>query len=190
MLLYCTAGKEDAHDRQGPAERCDDRRAARPSGRAAVHLGLGLRAARPRRILPSDPSARRGRLRALDGGGGRDRHNLRPVQAPGDCLRHRHLARRPRGGAARRHLHRPLADERGHRSQLRRHRLPRAGRRHAQAAQRISARYRTVLPDRSGCGRLIGRHGGDARLGHQCGALWHHARQRAGPDRGAPPTGG
>ena len=32
------------------------------------------------------------------------------------------------------------------------------------------------------------RHGGDARVGHQCRALRHHARERAGADGGAWPT--
>ncbi len=40
------------------------------------------------------------------------------------------------------------------------------------------ARPGPVLPDRSGRRRLARRHGGDARVRHQCGALRHHARQR------------
>jgi D-lactate dehydrogenase (cytochrome) len=39
---------------------------------------------------------------------------------------------------------------------------------------------RPVLPDRSRRRRLDRRHDGDARLRHQCGALRHHARERAG----------
>ncbi len=56
----------------------------------------------------------------------------------------------------------------------------RPARRHAQAAQRVHPRHRTVLPDRSRGGRLDRRHGLDARFGHQRGALRHHARERAG----------
>jgi D-lactate dehydrogenase (cytochrome) len=52
------------------------------------------------------------------------------------------------------------------------------------AAQRASARHRPVLPHRSRRGRLARRHGRDARLGHQCRALRHDARERAGADRG------
>jgi hypothetical protein len=57
------------------------------------------------------------------------------------------------------------------------------------------ARHRAVLPDRSRRRRLARRHGGDPGLGHQRRALRHHARERAGPDRGAgrragDPTGG
>ena len=54
--------------------------------------------------------------------------------------------------------------------------------RHPQAAQRVPARPGPVLPDRSGRRRLARRHGGDARLGHQCGALRHHEGQRAGAE--------
>ena len=59
-------------------------------------------------------------------------------------------------------------------------RLRGRARRHAQGAQRASARPGPVLPDRSGRRRLARRHGGDARLRHQCGALRHHEGQRAG----------
>ena len=48
------------------------------------------------------------------------------------------------------------------------------------AAQRASARPGPVLPDRSGRRRLARRHGGDALLRHQCGALRHHEGQCAG----------
>ena len=50
---------------------------------------------------------------------------------------------------------------------------------HPQGAQRISARPGPVLPDRSRRRRLARRHGGDALLGHQRGALRHHEGQRA-----------
>ena len=48
----------------------------------------------------------------------------------------------------------------------------------------VSARHRAVLPDRSRRQRQPRRHGGNAGLGHQCGALRHDARQRAVADRG------
>ena len=41
---------------------------------------------------------------------------------------------------------------------------------------------RRVLPDRSRRRRLARRHGGDARVRHQCGALRHHEGQRAGAE--------
>ena len=63
-----------------------------------------------------------------------------------------------------------------------------AARRHAQAAQRIHARHRAVLPDRSRRRRLARRHGEHARLGHQRGALRHDARERAGAARSSLPT--
>ena len=46
-------------------------------------------------------------------------------------------------------------------------------------------RPRAVLSRRSRRQCLPGRHGGHPRLGHQCGPLRHHARERAGPDRRA-----
>ena len=49
---------------------------------------------------------------------------------------------------------------------------------------RLSARHRPVLPDRSRRQRQPRRHGGDARLGHQRRALRHDARQRAVADCG------
>ena len=54
----------------------------------------------------------------------------------------------------------------------------RAGR-HAQAAQRVSARSGSFLSDRSRRRRLDRRHVGDARVGHQRGALRHDEGQRA-----------
>ena len=106
-------------------------------------------------------------------------------QDAGHRLRHRHLARRPCRRAARRRLHRPVADEPGPARQRRGSRRDGRGRRHAQAAERASARHRPVLPDRSRRRRDARRHGGDARLGHQRGALRHDARERAGADRRA-----
>ena len=106
-------------------------------------------------------------------------------KVPVIAVRHGHLARRPCGGARGRRLHRSLADEPGLARLARGSRLHGGGRRHPQAAQRVSARHRPVLPDRSGRRCVLGRHDGDARLGHQCGALRHDARERAGADGGA-----
>ena len=60
-----------------------------------------------------------------------------------------------------------------------------AGRRDAQAAQRVHQAHRAVLPGRSGRRRHARRHGGDARLGNQCRALRHDARERAVAESGA-----
>ena len=54
-----------------------------------------------------------------------------------------------------------------------------------QGAERTSARPGIVLPDRSRRRRFARRHGLDAGLRDQCGALRHHARQRAGAQSGA-----
>ena len=96
----------------------------------------------------------------------------------------------------RRHLARPQPHEQGAAGQRGRPRRRRAARRHPQAAQRIPARHRAVLSDRSRRRRLDRRHGQHARLGHQRGALRHDARERAGaagrhrrrpPDASRPP---
>ena len=51
-------------------------------------------------------------------------------------------------------------------------------------AERAIARHRPVLPDRSGRRRFDRRHGGDARLGHQCRALRHDEGQCSFVGRG------
>ena len=100
----------------------------------------------------------------------------------GDPVRHRHLARRPGQRAAWRHLARfPRHEPRARRAR-RGSRLRHRARHHAQAAQRAPARSGRVLPDRSRRRCVARRHGGDARFGHQCGALRHHERQRAGAE--------
>ena len=101
---------------------------------------------------------------------------------PVDPVRHRHLARRPCQRAARRRLDRLPRHEPHSRGPRRGPRLRGRAGRHAQAAQRASARPGPVLPDRSRRRRLARRHGGDARLGHQRGALRHHEGQRAGAE--------
>ena len=102
-----------------------------------------------------------------------------------DRLRHRHLAGGPGQRAGRRHLHRPARHEPDSRSSCRGSRLRDPARRHPQGAERASARPGIVLPDRSRRRRFARRHGLDPRLRHQCGALRHHARQRAGAESGA-----
>ena len=98
----------------------------------------------------------------------------------GHRLRRRHLARRPGQRAARRHLPRFPRHEPRARRPRRGPRLRGRARHHAQAAQRASARPGRVLSDRSRRRRFARRHGGDARVRHQCGALRHHEGQRAG----------
>ncbi len=125
------------------------------------------------------------RLRALGRGGGLDRQGVRQIPRAGGGLRDRHIARRPYRGDARRGVHRHLADEQHHPGQCRGPRLPGGAGGNAQAAQRLFARHRPVLSHRSGGGCLHRRHGGNARLGHQRGALRHHARERREPESGA-----
>ena len=64
-------------------------------------------------------------------------------------------------------------------------RLHRRSRRDARRSQCLSARSGPVLPRRSRCQCDHRRHGGDARLRHQCRPLRHHARQRVVADRRA-----
>ncbi len=75
------------------------------------------------------------------------------------------------------------ADEPRARGQPRGPHGDRAGRRHAQAAQRRDQGHRPVLPDRSRRRRVARRHGGDARVGHQRRPLRHDARERRRADR-------
>ena len=109
-------------------------------------------------------------------------HLRRPPRA-GDRVRHRHLARRPRQRALWRRLDRLPRHEPRAGGALAGPRLRGRARHHPQAAQRASARPGPVLSDRSGRRRLARRHGGDALLRHQRGALRHHEGQRAGARR-------
>ncbi len=109
----------------------------------------------------------------------RDRQRLRAPPRADDPVRRRHLGRGPRARDQRRRVHRPVADEPHRRGQRQRPRRARRARRHAQAAQRVPARHRPLLPDRSGRRRDARRHGVDARVGHQRRALRHDARERA-----------
>ncbi len=101
-----------------------------------------------------------------------------------DRLRRRHVARRPRRGALRRRVPRPVADE------------PRARRSttadldcRVQAGvtrEQLNAELKgtgPLLSDRSGRQCDDRRHGVDARVGHQRGSLRHDARERARPHR-------
>ncbi len=106
-----------------------------------------------------------------------------PRTRAGDRVRRRHLAGRPRQRAVQGGIvdrlprHEPRA-----RRACRGPRLRGRARHHAQGAQRASARPGPVLSDRSGRRCLARRHGGDALLRHQCGALRHHEGQRAGAE--------
>jgi len=111
--------------------------------------------------------------------------DLRQTRRSRDRVRHRHLAGGPGQRAGGGRLHRPARHEPGARGPCRRSRLRDPARRHPQGAQRASARPGRVLSDRSRRRRLAGRNGLDAGLRHQCGALRHHARQRAGAESGA-----
>ena len=109
---------------------------------------------------------------------------MRGASRSGHSLRHRHVAGGACQCAARRHLARPVAHERSARVDAEDLTCTVRGRRHPQAAQRPPARPGPVLPHRSRRRRQPRRHGGNARLRHQRRALRHHARERAGADRG------
>ena len=111
--------------------------------------------------------------------------DLRQTFRSRDRVRHRHLAGGPGQRAGRRRLHRSARHEPDSRRSCRGPRLRDPARRHPQGAQRTSARPGIVLPDRSRRRRLARRHGLDAGVRHQRGALRHHARQRAGAESGA-----
>ena len=132
----------------------------------------------------AEPAARRGGVSADDRGRAAHRAHLRRARRSGHRLRHRHLAGRPRQRAIRRRIDRFPRHEQGARGARRGSRLRDRAGRHPQGAQRASARQRPVLSDRSRRRRLARRHGGDARLRHQCGALRHHEGQRAGDESG------
>ena len=112
--------------------------------------------------------------------GAGDRAAVRGRARAGDRLRHRHLARRPGQCAARRHLPRFPRHEPRARGACRGSRLRHRARHHPQGSSTSICATGRVFPDRSRRRRLARRHGGDARLGHQCGALRHHEGQCAG----------
>ena len=142
---------------------------------------------RHRHLVVSDDAPGCGRLSANDGRGGRDRQCLRRTSRTHDPVRCGHVGRRSRAGDRGRSLLRPEPDESHHRGQRERPRREGGGRRHAQAAQCLSARLpRTVLPDRSGRRRHARRHGIDPRVRNQCSALRHDARKRARHNRRLP----
>ena len=177
-------GQENRHGRNGPGTppqcRRHHRRAQEALRRAGEHRARRARAARQGHLLPRGASARRRGVRRIGRGSAADRPALRPPQDADHRLRHRHLAGGPYQRAQRRHLARRQPHEQGAGGQRGRPRRGGAARRHAQAAQRIYPRHRPLLPDRSRRRRLARRHGQHARLGHQRGALRHHARERAG----------
>ena len=105
---------------------------------------------------------------------------MRGAPCAGRRVRRRHLAGGPSQCATRRHLPRfPRHEPRACRP-CRGSRLRHRARHHPQAAQRATARSGRILPDRPRRRCLARRHGGDARLRHQCGALRHHEGQCAG----------
>ena len=107
--------------------------------------------------LAREPAARRGDLGGDRRGGARGgAGGQRPPRAH-HPVRRRHLAGRPRQRAVRRTFARLLAHEPDPGRQRARPRLRGAARRLAQAAQRLPARPRPVLPGRPG------RRGGDHR---------------------------
>ncbi len=110
---------------------------------------------------------------------------LPPPSRADDPVRRRHLARGPHPRGAGRRVHRPVADEPGARGARGGPRRGGAGRRDAQAAERAHQAHGALLPDRPRRRRHARRHGGDARLGHQRGALRHDARERALAQGGA-----
>ena len=167
----------------GAQER--DRRAGGAVRQPADHLAGGARTACAYHHLAADAAARRGR----DGAGNRRYPgrgaDLRQAPRARDRVRHRHLAGGPGQRAGRRRLRRPARHEPDAGGPCRGSGLRDPARRHPQGAQRASARPGRVLPDRSRRRRLARRHGLDAGVRHQCGALRHHARQCAGAESGA-----
>ena len=129
--------------------------------------------------------ARRGGFSADHGRSARCRQHLPPPPGSDDPLRRGHLARGPYPGGEGRRMPRPEPDEPGARGARSRPRRGGAGGRDAQAAERTHPPYRPVLPDRPRRRCDHRRHGRDARLGHQRGALRHHARERDFAHRGA-----
>ena len=85
-----------------------------------------------------------------------DRAAVRGRARAGDRVRHRHLARRPGQCAARRHLPRFPRHEPGARRPCRGSRLRGRARRHAQAAQRASARQGLFFPIDPGADASLG----------------------------------
>ena len=166
------------HDRRGRRERhC---RAGRDLRQSARYFARGARAARQHAHLGRQSAAGCGGLPAIDRGCAAGGAAVRGRARADDRLRRRHFARGPGQCAARRRLARfPRHEPRARRAR-RGSRLRRRARHHPQAAQHRAARPRRVLSDRSRRRRLARRHGGDARVGHQRGALRHDEGQCAG----------
>ena len=171
---------------QGQRGQCrhGDRRAA-PALRRPAADGRGDPApACQHHHLDPQPAAGRGDLGREPGGGERGRARGPHPSRADHPVRRRNLAGGPHQRPARGPVGRLLAHEPGARRQRARSRLRGGARRLAQAAQRLPARFRPVLPGRPR--RRRGhhrRHGRHPRLRHQRGALRHHARERAQPHR-------
>ena len=146
------------------------------------HLASGARAARQYADLGGEPAAGRRGVSAEHRGRAGDRAHLRRAPRAGDPVRHRHLARRPGQRAAGRRVDRLPRHEPRAGGACRGPRLRGRARHHPQGAERATARPGPVLPDRSRRRRLARRHGGDALLRHQRGALRHHEGQCAGAE--------
>ena len=150
----------------------------------ALDRRSGAAAARPHPDLDRQCPARRGRLRReARRRRRRGMHRRRPRRAD-RAVRRRHVARRPCQRALRRRVDRLLAHEPGARRPRRGPRLRRRAGRDSQGAQRVLARHGPVFSCRSRRRRLDRRHGGDARLRHQRGALRHDEGRRAVARRG------
>ncbi len=174
--------------RAGRTQRCRHRHRHRHT-EAALRRALPDRrgAARPafaHHHLHSRPVAGRRAVPAQHRGGAGGGEAVRGAPRADYPVRRRFVARRPRQRAGRRHLGRHLADEPRAGGQRRRHGLHGRGRRDARGAQPSPARHRPVLPDRPGRQCEPRRHGGDAGVGHQRGALRHDARERHLADGG------
>ena len=155
------------------------RRAEGAARRPRDHLARRARAPRQGRVVLSLRAAGCGGVPASTAEVRDIVEHLPPPPDADDPVRRRHLARGPHPRDARRRVHRPVADEPGAGGARGGPRRSGAGRRDAQAAERAHQAHRPLLPGRPRRRRHARRHGGDARLGHERGALRHDARERA-----------
>ena len=171
--------------RRDPAAIEGDPRAHAALRQPPRDLAGGARAARQHHHLDREPAAGRGGVSAVHGRRAGHRPHLRGASRAGHSVRRRNVARRTRQCALRRRIDRFPRHEPRARGARRGSRLRRRAGRHAQAAQRVSARPGPVLSARSRRRCLARRHGGDALFRNQCGALRHHEGRGAGAEGGA-----
>ena len=176
--------------RAGHTPRPDGGRSRNPRAGATVrqppcHLAGGARAACQHHNVDREPAAGRSGFPAVHRRGAGHRPDLRRASCACHSVRHRNVARRTRQCALWRRIDRPPRHEPRARGARRGPRLRRRAGRHKEAAQRISARPGFVFSARSRRRCLARRHGGDALLRHQCGALRHHEGRGAGAEGGA-----